>query len=223
MGGKEDWKKHFLYLLDYFRDERYIRIDGKPVFIIYNYSEQIGEMDKYWNYLARENGINGVYFIYKNSSLNHLPKKTDNFSYEPIYSGFGNGWKIWAFKVLSLLNIISKVGPIKYSYDKTWKKILKNASRRKQPYEWHGAFVSYDDTPRRGKSGRLFIGNTPEKFKKYLGKLIDICNQQNKEFIFLTAWNEWGEGAMLEPSKKDGYRYLKAIESLIDEKTSKRS
>ena len=45
-------------------------------------------------------------------------------------------------------------------------------------------------------------------------ELINICFEQNKDYILLTAWNEWVEGAMLEPSKKDDYKYLEAIRDL---------
>lgn len=214
LGEKPDWKKHFEYLLEFFNDSRYIKVDGKPLFSIYNYSPKIEEMAEYWNELAIENGFEGMFFLYKKSVLNQFPKEHNNFNYEPTFSGFGDGWRVWAFKALSMLNIIKRIGPIKYSYDSTWEKIIATAKKRISPNEWHGAFVSYDDTPRRGKQGRLFIGDTPEKFCHYMKQLIEICKTQNKEFILLTAWNEWGEGAMLEPSNKDGYKYLEVIREL---------
>ena len=44
-----------------------------------------------------------------------------------------------------------------------------------------------------------------------MGELIKITRKQNKEFIFLTAWNEWGEGAYLEPDEKNGMAYINAL------------
>ena len=214
LGNKNDWKIHFDYLLSFFIDERYIKIDNRPFFAIYNYSTEIEKMVDYWDELAKENGFDGIYVLYKKSTLNAIDGNAPNFTYEPAYSGFGDGWKVWAFKILDTLGIVKKIGPIKYSYDVAWHNILKNAKKRNKKNEWHGAFVSYDDTPRRGKQGRLFIGDSPEKFKSYMKELINICFEQNKDYILLTAWNEWGEGAMLEPSKKDDYKYLEAIRDL---------
>ena len=60
------------------------------------------------------------------------------------------------------------------------------------------------------------MGSTPDKFYKYLKKLIEVCNKNNKEFLYITAWNEWGEGAYLEPDKTNGYKYLEALKKAID-------
>lgn len=215
LGTEENWEKHFEYLLPYFKDERYIKVDGKPLFEIFNYSEDILKMEEYWDKLAKKHGFNGVKILYKKSALYNLPEGSVNFCYEPQSSGWGAGWKLWTFKIFSLLGLTGKNGPLIYSYDKVWDKILKSAESRTAENEWHGAFVKYDDTPRRGKKGRVVENATPEKFAFYLGKLVDICKEQNKEYIFLTAWNEWGEGAMLEPSEKDGMAYLEALQSVV--------
>lgn len=93
MGGKAEWKHHFDYLLEYFRDERYIKVDGKPLFEIFNYSDDIYKMHQYWDELAKENGFNGIYIVYKKSALYRLPEGSTNFCYEPQNSGWGAGWK----------------------------------------------------------------------------------------------------------------------------------
>lgn len=217
LGEKPQWKKHFDYLLPYFKDERYIKVDNKPLFEIINYSSKIGEMVQYWNELAIENGFAGMTIIYKKSFLNKLAPSDNNFCYEPVYSGWGGAFQQYVFKALTILKM-ANWGPYKYSYDKVWNAILKNAKNRTKKNEWQGAFVSYDDTPRRGKQGRIVVGSTPDKFKKYLKKLMDITEQQGKEYILLTAWNEWGEGAMLEPTKKEGFAYLEAIKDIYEER-----
>ena len=60
------------------------------------------------------------------------------------------------------------------------------------------------------------MGENPQIFEKYLKELVYICKQQNKEYIFLTAWNEWGEGAYLEPDEETGYQYLAAYKRAIE-------
>lgn len=216
LGRENDWRIHFEYLMDYFKDDRYIKVNGKPLFEIFNYSDDIYKMHQYWDKLAKDNGFNGIEIMYKNSALYKLPQGCTNFCYEPQNAGWGTGWKIWTFKALSLLGLAGKNGPLKYSYDEVCKKIIKNAKKRKEANNWHGAFVAYDDTPRRGKQGRVIIGSTPEKFKHYLYELMEICLEQKKDYILLTAWNEWGEGATLEPSESYKFDYLKAISEVVN-------
>ena len=214
LGEKSDWENHFNYLLPYFSDNRYIKVDDKPLFEIFNFSDKIFEMASYWDELAKKNGFAGMHIVYKNSQLYKLPKDVCNFCYEPQYNGWGAAYKQYFFKGLSILGLL-KYGPYKYSYDRIWRRILKNARKRSNKQDWHGAFVAYDDTPRRGKQGRVVVGSTPEKFENYLSILIDICRKQEKEFILLTAWNEWGEGATLEPSKVYGYEYIEAAKRAL--------
>lgn len=214
LGERPDWKKHFDFLLPYFSDGRYVKVDGKPLFEIFNFSEKIYEMAAYWDALAKENGLKGMHIIYKKSQLYTLPEGVCNFCYEPQYTGWGAAYKQYIFKGLSILGL-AKSGPYIYSYDRVWKCILSNAKKRSDAQDWHGAFVAYDDTPRRGKQGRIVEGSSPEKFAKYLGQLVSICKEQGKEYILLTAWNEWGEGATLEPSKAYKFKYLEAVRKVI--------
>ena len=214
LGEEPDWENHFNYLLPFFKDKRYIKTENKPLFEIFNYSDQIYKMAAYWDKLAKENGFDGIHILYKCSQLYKLPEDVCNFCYEPQYSGWGAAIKQYASKALSIMGL-NKSGPTKYSYDNIWTSILKNAKKRNRPQDWHGAFVSYDDTPRRGKQGRLVENSTPEKFEKYLSELVSICEEQGKEYILLTAWNEWGEGAVLEPSKAYEYKYIEALNRVM--------
>ncbi|MBK6771734.1 MAG: glycoside hydrolase family 99-like domain-containing protein [Ignavibacteria bacterium] len=75
-------------------------------------------------------------------------------------------------------------------------------------------FNAYDNTPRREKKNSLIVKDTsPILFKKYLYKLFSI--QKNSSFdtglLYLTAWNEWGEGNYFEPCKNYHDEYLKVI------------
>ena len=215
LGSESDWEKHFNWLLPFFKDARYEKKDGKPVFMIYHYEENIGKMIEYWNELAIKNGFNGIYSIIRYDRLVSYPEKQPVFFYEPIFSG----WNSFMDRVFNKLKNKLKIKKLMvYDYDNIWNKIIKNAKNNKNDYAYFGAFVNYDDTPRRGIRGKVVKNSSPEKFKKYLKQLIDISNEKNKDYIFLTAWNEWGEGAFLEPSENDKDLYLKVIKDLCGDK-----
>lgn len=223
LGDEEDWKKHYLYVKSHFESDKYIKIDGKPVFIIFYYSNDIAKMCDYWNKLAQDDGYPGVFFIFKREEHGFFfrtpktPGKVVAFNYEPMF----NGWQNNSFLIRVQNRICRYLGKRNehlkiLDYDKIWKKLLNTAKGRcKNEYTFHGAFVSYDDTPRRGeKRGIIISGSTPDKFRGYMTQLMDICENQNKPFLFLTAWNEWGEGAYLEPDTINEYSYLEAIREI---------
>ena len=78
--------------------------------------------------------------------------------------------------------------------------------------------MDWDNTPRRKMKGKVYVGATPDKFKKYFSRLIKKTKEEyKKDMIFVTAWNEWGEGSYLEPDERYGYGYLEAIKSALKE------
>ena len=219
-GGEKAWKKHFEDLLPYFRDARYIQTDGKPVFLIYHYDETIFRMAEYWDRLARENGFNGIRIIYRFDAARKLPKGKESFLYEPIHTGWGS---VTARAYARISGIIREKLKIRkklrtYDYETIWNRILRRAERGEEPLP--GAFAAYDDTPRRGEQGIVIQGSTPERFGRHMEELLKTANRQGKEFVFLTAWNEWGEGAYLEPDEENGTGYLEALKKALEQQNA---
>ncbi len=216
-GTQTDWKTHFNYLLPFFRDKRYLKIDRAPVFIFWNnfQKEVLSEMRQAWTEWARAAGFSGMYFITRDDPYKDVTGYQALFNYEPQFSGWLNVGLLRR-GIGRLKYLAGKEGLHKYSYDKVWGKILKYAATHRDSY--YGGFVNYDDTPRRGNTGKVVINVSAEKFEKYLGELYRISCEREKEFLFLTAWNEWGEGAFLEPDKAYGYAYLEAVRRVTDEK-----
>lgn len=218
-GSEADWKKHFDYLNQFFKDERYIKINSKPLFVIFNYTQKdtLKKMCVYWNDLAKAEGYDGLYLVNRLNPYDSLDCFDALFTYEPMFSAWQN--KNIITRVINKLKENShKKGDITfYDYDKIWDSILENAGKNKDTKVMYGGFVSYDDTPRRGMQGKVVLGDTPEKFSKYLGELLRISRDQNKKFVFLTAWNEWGESAYLEPDSFNGYAYLAAVKKAIED------
>lgn len=214
-GDESSWRVHFDYLLPFFYDKRYIKKGNKPVFgffAAYNGFEIVKRMCAYWDQLAQEAGFDGMMFISKETHQKgvHLDYM---FRYEPL--NINTKLDLWKSRVRKYL-LRGHGGPRIYKYDRVWRKTLRFARHLNGKRIYPGAFVGYDDTPRRGKRGAVILGQSPEKFQKYLDQLYGISQSQGKEFIFLTAWNEWGEGAYLEPDTTDGYAYLKAVKAVKD-------
>lgn len=220
LGKEKEWEKHYSFLRNFFNDSRYIKIQGKPVFCIWNYNSNLIEMCDYWDKLAKADGFPGVHIIFRYGLT--VPKRYSQMIYEPITAGWSDYTLIGRTKMkikqkLGLLPKANKRNLRVVEYDDVWNKILMDAKKRKGNHILHGAFVSYDDTPRHGKRGNIVKGSSPEKFKKYMSELIKISEQQEKNFIFLTAWNEWGEGAYMEPDNTNKYEYLHALKAAIED------
>lgn len=219
-GNKEDWKNHFEYLLPYFQDQRYIKVDGKPVFGLFNQdngTEILRAMSQYWEELAKQYGFPGMYIIGRKKN-NNIKIVDHEFIYEPEW----DGWT-WKNSIERIKNKVYKesVHTLKhlylYDYDRIWKNVLRTALKHEDDGTIMSGFVSYDDSPRRGKNGKIVLNDSPEKFYSYFKQLLESSIRGKKEMVFLVAWNEWGEGAYLEPDTTNGYDYLLQIRKIREE------
>ena len=226
---EEAWKAHFEYLLKFFKDERYIKHEGKPMLLIYkpNLIENCAKMAEYWQRLAKENGFPGLYIGWQYATnYGHSPKEKGldfNVEFEPFYTLFEQNKKregAWGKLTYAIKNPVWLINRIKVKlgknnnilndYDTAWRDMLKRHPACEETYA--GAFPAWDNTPRRGRDSMIFTGASPEKFKSYLLKRIDAAKKYYKgDFLFINAWNEWAEGAHLEPDSVNKYGYLEAV------------
>ncbi len=244
---EDDDEKFFNDILPYFKDERYIKIDNKPFFAIYRptlfeFSEvsaqasplkkplteealrQFGKercllfmerLDK----LAKEHGFDGIYFCCNN---------VDNFSqhkewgFDALVEFPPHGMKEQKYDILppycnekyscSVIDMEDYIKNKKYFYDTDDSTVIK------------ALFPSWDNTARKAyTNGLVFHGETPELYKQWLSDLIKWTKsnrKQDEQFVFINAWNEWAEGAHLEPDSKYGYAYLQATKEALEENSS---
>ena len=202
-GRENEWKVHFYYLLSFFKDKRYIYYEGKPLFIIHvlNDIPCLNEMLRYWNKLAKENDLDGLYII--GGGQAGITYGVDAvMTHEP-----GD--------IKRILHNTEKY-PMRYSYREAYEIILgqKYPRNNKMIYT---AFCSYDTTPRYGKDGCVFQESSPEIFREYLAKLMAKNAVEGIDVLLIDAWNEWGEGMHLEPDKKYGFKWLEAVERAKEE------
>lgn len=215
-GGKKEWKAHFEYLLPFFKDERYLRIDGKPVFQFFSDSspQTLAKMGDYWHELAHENGLEGLFLMCQKAPFIDKHVFDNEFIYQPI--GIWNRKRAIKRRIWKLLGISGNAqGLTQIDYDKAWAKIIRQTKRNANKQVYFSGIVRYDDSPRRGKRANVFIGDTPQKFEKWFAKFYQMNCKYNREFLLLTAWNEWGEGAYLEPDADSEYSYLEALKRAV--------
>ena len=81
--------------------------------------------------------------------------------------------------------------------------------------EFPGLIPDWDNTPRRDYKGLVYAGTSPERFERVLRILKAKVERYQNDFVFINAWNEWGEGAMLEPDAYRGYAYLEAVKRVV--------
>lgn len=235
-GGQSEWEEHFQYLLPFFQDERYIMANGKPMLLIFNPEDipNLNEMLDYWQRRARESGFKGISFAYQNYYFGTKKNRDDSrFDYgiehQPAYAFYDYRSKMimfirqYGYKFLSFLQrklhvkINMDVTKLEFmDYRKLWDCVLNRMPEddRRVP----GAFTGWDNTPRKGKRGLVVQGASPAIFKECMSKQIKRAREiYHKDMIFVAAWNEWAEGSMLEPDKKNGYAYLEAIKEALEE------
>jgi hypothetical protein len=233
------WKHHFDYLIRAWTDERALRIDGKPVFIIYRPFKihQLTSMLDYWQEQARSHGLDGVHFIvlkqyeYPQESIQPF----DGVIHFQPFHAMPSHWSSRRHdrharavelikarvpkRVLTLwrMNKFLFEQPKRVNYDDVWKQILVDCAGAGHN-EYPGAFVDWDNTARYGRRATVFDGVSPERFEHWFRILVRLvqARPEKDSLIFLNAWNEWAEGTYLEPDERHGYGYLEALKRALD-------
>ena len=201
-GDRQDWIDHYNYLLPFFKDDRYILRDNRPVFLIYKSAciDVIEEMEECWENLAKKAGFSGMFFIHQTvldyseetRGVFEIKQPADSLTYLYGKAPYNMGVSRF-FKYEDVLNRI-EMQSVPDGYPLS-------------------TFVGYDDTPRRTEGSQVVVERDPKLFEKHIKKMIKRGERQNSPFLFVNAWNEWGEGMYLEPDTKYGYAFLEAIKN----------
>jgi lipopolysaccharide biosynthesis protein len=229
-GGPAEWRKHFLYLLRAFRDPRYIKVDGKPMFLIYRTAsiDCCGEMLALWSALAREHGLPGLHLVSMLTGFepDRRAQLFDAFAdFEPMYTMHRVRKPFWPRKRERLLRQWTRLSwrlfggagrtPNSQDYRELWNRIV---ARPVAPGHYPGAFVDWDNSPRRDLHRCLVFRNAgPRTFGERFAAQYRKAVQAGAPFLFINAWNEWAEGTYLEPDEVHGLRYLEAVRDALDE------
>jgi lipopolysaccharide biosynthesis protein len=226
--GAEGYRTYFEYLLPFFKDERYIKVDNKPMFHIYKFDD-IPDLDVFlgvFNQLATENGFDGVWFVatHANSDaviLNPLiygqvgidifnsMRYEQSFRYRSeTFLGKAER-KIFKKFRFSLV----KSNPFILDYKIAVEKLQVNFIHKKYIA---CVFPNWDNSARAGNKAMIFKNAKPENWKQHLKMTLREAekNSENPPFVVIKSWNEWAEGNHLEPDAKFGRQWLKVVKDM---------
>lgn len=217
--GDEDYIEHFNALLPAFKDKRYIRVNNKPLFMIYKPLEfpDVVHFIQLWQKLAKENGLEGVYFVGQTPNI----RKKDMI----LSKGFDAINVVRLFEFVKYRSVKRKVIekmkrkvfslPFVFQYKDAMKYFV---GKEDSDIKVHPSIIpNWDHTPRSGLGGHVYLDSTPELFGSHVKDVLQkIKNKPKDERIaFIKSWNEWGEGNYLEPDLKYGLAYLKKLKSVL--------
>jgi hypothetical protein len=217
--GESDDRVHFRVLLDAFSDDRYITLDGKPVFMIYQ-PDHLPDPRKWtdtWRELAHRAGLKGLYLI---AYANHpWPFKEMGFdaSTPKILGRMCMYDPRWLHRLKVAVRFTMGYAPRVFSYRRIVHSRVSIFPEAEGPDVFPCVLPNWDNTPRRGKRGYVFHGSTPALFSVLLHRTIEQVLSKPPDYrcIFVKSWNEWAEGNYLEPDLKFGRGYLETIRSQI--------
>lgn len=242
--GTEDDIAHFNALLPMFRDKRYMTVDGKLIFAIYDPFgfHNVQQFIATWRRLAEENGLPGFHFVGMTPStltvrtapdgtrqrvLPNLKSSAEiyrrvlDLGFDAVNSfGKRRGEMLYEGKWKNLVKTVLRhaglpTGSIRYDYERT----VRNYFAPEDTWEnvYPTILPQWDRTPRVASMDGVYMNATPEKFENHIRQALSIIKDKQPEhrILFLKSWNEWGEGNYVEPDTEWGHGFLDAISNAV--------
>lgn len=214
--GPEDDRAHFATVLPAFLDDRYLRVDDRPVFYVFRPEElpdPAAFVDR-WQAMARAAGLPGLYLVAEVSDLLGAgPRFVDVDA-----AGFDAGAYMRIPARRSPLDVLRmRAGrkllhrPEVYRHAPDYQAAPTGISDRLQPV----VYPNWDNTPRSGRRGLAVTGSTPELFARHVGQAAATLadRPEQERLLWVKSWNEWAEGNYLEPDQEFGHGWLDALRS----------
>jgi lipopolysaccharide biosynthesis protein len=228
--GMDDHRRHFDYLLRAFSDHRYVRVEGKPLLLIFQPYEipESRRVFDLWRDLASRAGLPGLHIVA------HLHDADDTG--DPVAAGYDaativniKSWFInqgvnryWRLRrgierVRFVRKLVREVlGPTAVvPYGSLIDDLI---CQRELPFEYYPcALPNWDNTPRSGMRGTIVTGSTPDLYRRHLMAAIARVGElpSARRIIFIKSWNEWAEGNYLEPDLRWGRAYLEVTRDVL--------
>jgi lipopolysaccharide biosynthesis protein len=232
----EDNYKHIQWFINAFKDKRYIKVDGKPLLLIYrlDHIPNVEKMVSSWRDSVKRAGFPDLYICaVKNGFVEIEDAKIISLGFDAIVDFQPNrndfpraeGLKQRIYQLaksflpdvlyqkiklsVTANNIVNYANLVQIFLDKNWP-----SSYRKYPC----VFPSWDNSARR-KSATIIQNDDPAKYGAWIKKAISYVKSypESESFVFINAWNEWAEGCHLEPDLKNGRSFLEETRDALSE------
>jgi lipopolysaccharide biosynthesis protein len=209
-------------VLPHFRDERYIRMHGRPFFIVYRVgalSDATTSVD-IWRNVCRREGIGDIYLCAAQSydTGDPTPQGFDAVVEFPPHGG----------RTPPVTHLLEVTNPNFDGMMVDYRQFVLDQLAQREPSftRYRTVFPSWDNTARKQDQPLTFINATPEIYEIWLREMVARARERHdssERLVFINAWNEWAEAAHLEPDRRFGHQYLQATQrALIDAPTGGR-
>lgn len=223
--GDTDYIQHFNYVLPFFKDSRYIKVNEKPVFVIYAIKKipNLYSFIEIWQELAKQNGFPGIHFIgYRQECADDIAEEPyvlcDGVALEMMlnikYGSSSMGKRINKLKRCFLR--LFRQPEFLVDYRRIYKRLVSEEIRNENVYPV--VVPNFDHSPRRGSRGLILKNTSPETFKLHLIDVFEKILKKHSEtnLVFIKSWNEWGEGNYIEPDLKYGSGYIDTLNEVLN-------
>lgn len=206
----EDDLAFIAHIARYLRDPRYLRIEGKPLLLVYRPGKlpDPKATAARWRAWCRDNGIGEIHLAYVQSFERPDPRDI----------GFDSAVE-FPPNQSSPLDITSRQRLFNQDYRgnvSDWRDVAHEFTQRSAPSYWlmPGVNCGWDNEPRASGRGRILLHASPNAFQRWLSQIIR-SRAVSDHIVFINAWNEWAEGAVLEPDASYGYAWLEAARKAL--------
>ena len=225
---EEGYIAYFNYLLPFFKDERYIKVDNKPMFHIYKFSDIPDNklFHKTFHKLAKENGFDGVYFVATSTAEDHNLEDYKELSaivslnifnqlryyFNPIFKN--RHLRKFELRFKDKLGYTSSVIKRKKPLILDYKELIKHfAFKLENEKSIPCAVPNWDNSARSGKKSMILNNSNPTNWEEHLNQMVNLLikSPKNPPFLIIKSWNEWAEGNYLEPDTQYKHDWLKAV------------
>jgi len=223
----EDDRTHIRHLLKVFEDPRYIRVNGKPLFLVYR-TDLLPDPRRtadVWREEAMRAGAGELFLARVESFVAGIDPSTIGFDaaieFAPDWRNMGRGKLVGIasrlLRMIGLRNALSSQTVV--DYGRMVHKMLHKATPSYPLFRC--VCPSFDNSPRRTSEAAIICGSTPDLYEEWLSSIIErTCkiHGTGERLVFINAWNEWGEGNHLEPDQKWGRSYLEKTKMALQKK-----
>lgn len=215
----EDDARHGRWLARAFADERYVRVDGKPLFVVYRAAamDDARRTTRIWRDEARRAGVGEIFLCRVESSVDERARpETLGFDaaveFAPDWGLLRPSWRRAVREGAHRAHLVDdpRLSYQAYDYGALSRRML---AKPRPPYlRFPCVTPGWDNTARRAQGAVVLKGSTPERYARWLraAAAASPATPGGDALVFVNAWNEWGEGCHLEPSQRWGRAYLEA-------------